>query len=88
MIKQYRKKSVVIEAIQYTGDYDSFCKIQDFIGQDFIPYTMDSDIKTCGVKTLEGIMVISINDFVIKGINGEFYPCKPYIFEKTYEEVI
>jgi len=40
------------------------------------------------IKTLEGEMTASIGDFVIKGVNGEFYPCKPDIFKKTYEEVV
>ena len=39
------------------------------------------------IKTLEGVMTANIGDFIIKGVNGEFYPCKPDIFEKTYEIV-
>lgn len=39
------------------------------------------------IKTLEGVMTADIGDYIIKGVNGEFYPCKPDIFEKTYEEV-
>lgn len=39
------------------------------------------------IKTLEGTMTANIGDYIIKGVNGEFYPCKPDIFDKTYEEV-
>lgn len=39
------------------------------------------------VETLEGTMRASVGDYIIKGVNGEFYPCKPDIFEKTYEKV-
>ena len=43
--------------------------------------------ETMIIKTLEGDMTASVNDFIIKGVNGEFYPCKPDIFEKTYEAI-
>ena len=39
------------------------------------------------IETLEGVMNASVGDYIIKGVNGEYYPCKPDIFEKTYEEV-
>ena len=45
------------------------------------------NIPTLIIKTLEGEMQTSINDWIIKGVNGEYYPCKPDIFEKTYEAV-
>ena len=78
---KYRKKPVVIEAVQWTGY--NFEEIGAFIGGLHYP------VETRGIliHTLEGDMVANINDFIIKGINGEFYPCKPDIFEKTYEEV-
>ena len=47
-------------------------------------------IENCNklyIKTLEGVMEAKVGDYVIKGINGEFYPCKPDIFEKTYEKI-
>lgn len=78
---KYRKKPVVIEAVQYdgfhTGYLNEFCgdKIKEPVGE--LPF----------ICTLEGNMKISKGDFVIKGVNGEFYPCKPDIFEKTYEKV-
>jgi hypothetical protein len=82
MIAQYRKKPVVIEAVQYTGNPGSVSEIRKFVGDDL-------GFKTNGpyIRTLEGEMTIMLGDYVIKGVNGEFYPCKPDIFEKTYEAV-
>lgn len=81
MIKKYRKKPVTIEAIQWNGE--NLSEIRDF---------MRSTVETRGlvliIPTLEGDMYASLNDYIINGVNGEFYPCKPYIFAKTYEEVI
>jgi hypothetical protein len=89
MIKKYVKKPVIIEAVQYTGTYESFCEVQDFVGDFFIPYQMlVTDDKSVGIKTLEGNHTANINDYIIKGIKGEFYPCKPDIFADTYTEKI
>lgn len=82
MIKKFRKKPVVIEAIQYTGDNTS--EIKEFCGDMCL---LGHKPLTVAINTLEGVMTASKGDYVIKGVNGEFYPCKPDIFEKTYEEV-
>lgn len=79
MVKKYRKKPIVIEAIQFIDNLD---EIESFIGGD----VEFRDGKLL-IITLEGPLLASPNDFIIKGINGEFYPCKPDIFESTYEEV-
>src|SRR5690554_3258092 len=83
---KYRKKPVVIDAIQFTGDNLAECIA--FIKQ---PVTLVegnlSKPHKLFIDTLEGSMEASIGDFIIKGVNGEFYPCKPDIFEKTYEKV-
>ena len=47
----------------------------------------DSDDPKLKIETLEGVMNASLGDWIIKGVNGEYYPCKPDIFEKTYESV-
>ena len=60
-------------------------EIQKFVGENFIPYTMDDDHRSVGIKTLEGIMIASVGDYIIRGIAGEFYPCKPEIFKATYD---
>ena len=82
---KYRKKPVVIEAIQYQRE-GNITEVQDFVGP-FLKY--DPDKNKYAVETLEGTSYFLVKgDWVIKGVNGEFYPCKPDIFEKTYEPVI
>ena len=79
----YRKKPVVIEAIQYQRE-DNIFAVQEFVGE-ALKYNPDDNEYY--IITLEGNMKASIGDWIIKGVQGEFYPCKPDIFEKTYEEV-
>jgi len=82
MIKKYQKKPVVIEAVQWDGSQSSlnevieFCQHRAFI----------NSLGALRINTLEGIMDAQIGDFVIKGVKGEFYPCKPDIFAETYVE--
>ena len=80
---KYRKKPVVIEAIQWTGDNLKECL--DFMKFSNRAHTVHKDKII--IHTLEGKMKASVGDFIIKGVSGEFYPCKPDIFEKTYEKV-
>lgn len=83
MVGKYRKKPVVIEAIQYIKD--NIHDILTFVGNDKMYYNpKDNEFY---IRTLEGDHRLSVNDWVIKGIKGEFYPCKPDVFEKTYEPV-
>lgn len=77
---KYRKKPVVIEAIQWTGD--NFTEVSNFLPKS--GWTFDEGIY---IETLEGIMCADKGDYIICGVNGEYYPCKPDIFEKTYEKV-
>jgi len=78
---KFRKKPVVIEAIQYQREGNIF-EVQDFVGES-LKYNPDDNEYY--IITLEGNMKCSKGDWIIKGVNGEFYPCKPDIFEKTYE---
>lgn len=80
-IKTYRKIPVCIKAIKYTGRNLLDCL--EFIGGS----TGIASIDKLTIKTLEGDMNVSIGDYIIKGVKGEFYPCKPDIFEMTYEAV-
>lgn len=92
---KYRKKPVVIEAIRLTTDnFDVVC---DFMGGTPVPkHNPDFGIDENGntnepylgvyIETLEGKMLANYGDYIIKGVNGEFYPCKPDIFEKTYDK--
>ena len=75
-----RKKPVIVEAVQWIGD--NFVEIDNFITSYHETYPKDGVIF---INTLEGVMKASLNDYIIKGVDGEFYPCKPDIFEKTYE---
>ncbi|WP_338230805.1 hypothetical protein [Lactiplantibacillus paraxiangfangensis] len=88
---KYRKKPVTIEAFKWTGDVDQsedpewICKAIK---------TKDVEFKDVGtdkakmvIRTLEGYMIADRGDYVIRGVHGELYPCKPDIFEETYELV-
>ena len=88
MIKKYRKKPVKIEAIEFIDTPERIEEIFNFIGDETI--RVDYSIynrPAVLIETLEGTMRADVGDYIIKGINGEFYPCKPDIFKKTYEEV-
>lgn len=83
--KQYRKKPVVIEAVQWKygpGDIELRSFLTEWVGDAF---DTSGEYWYPGIKTLEGVMRVSPGDYIIKGVKGEFYPCKPDIFEATYE---
>ena len=80
---KFVKKPVIIEALQWTGD--NSLDVAEFCQDSERRYEFKGDALF--IHTLEGSMRASINDYIIKGVNGEFYPCKPDIFEKTYEKV-
>ena len=82
MIKKYRKKPVTIEAIQWNGG--NLSEIRDFMRSTVV----ETNGLVLIIPTLKGNKHASLNDYIIKDINGKFYPCKPYIFAKTYEEVM
>jgi len=77
---KYRKKPVVIEAEKWTGHNKRI--IENFVHERLI--AKDGCLE---IKTLEGIMIANAGDYIIKGVHGEFYPCKPDIFAETYEAV-
>lgn len=79
---KYRKKPVVIEAIKFDKGVTPNMLIQVFGSN---PVTFEP--PSFYISTLEGRMEVSLGDYIIKGIKGEFYPCKPDIFEATYEAV-
>lgn len=80
MIKKYVKKPIVIEALQYT-EKTLISDVIDFIGVSFCGTNGDKIL----INTLEGVLSASVGDYIIKGIKGEFYPCKPDVFNSTYE---
>ena len=80
-MRKYRKKPIVIEAVQFKKGlkHPALCKTYDHMnGNRSIGY---------GIKTLEGLMEVQEGDWIIKGVKGEFYPIKNYIFLQTYEKV-
>ena len=82
---KFRKKPVVIEAIRFMGDNVDDCL--DFIGAPREDGEDLADFATIDIDTLEGTMSTNPGDWIIRGVAGEFYPCKPDIFDATYEPV-
>lgn len=80
---KFRKKPIVIEAVLYRD----WMRVQDCLpeGVFVCPTTTEDDMPV--IHTLEGDMIVRDGDWIIKGVKGEFYPCKPDIFEATYEVV-
>lgn len=87
---KYRKKPVVIEAIQYK-EFDDYGKIVKWMKESGDTHALADEVTYSHplilIQTLEGTMSASVGDYIIKGVNGEFYPCKPDIFDKTYDPV-
>ena len=86
MIEKFRKKPVVIEAVKYVDGNGE--EIIDFTENNAVFHTRENNITELIIPTLEGDMKVEKEDWVIKGVKGEFYPCKPNIFLETYEKVI
>lgn len=88
---QYRKKPVVIEAMRFYGDKRVMDGVARWCGGRIRSEAKASDHTDVAywldVPTLEGVMTADRGDYIIKGAQGEFYPCKPDIFESTYERV-
>lgn len=91
MIHNYRKKPVVVQAVQWNGrnlsEVSQFCEGAARV--EIYDAAWKAGVAPPGVdltiSTLEGPHHASVGDYIIKGVNGEFYPCKPDIFKKTYE---
>jgi len=85
---KFRKKPVVIDTIQFTDDSpEKLLEIQRFMDDEDLRVDYHKGVPQIIIPTLEGAHVASIGDWIIKGVKGEFYPCKPDIFEQTYEKV-
>ena len=82
---KYRKKPVIIESIQWDGR--NLSEIEEFVGSRIRTSYYDDGEEFLIIKTLEGDMKATKDDYIIKGVKGEFYPCKPDIFEQTYERI-
>lgn len=79
-----RKKPIEVEAVQWTGINKT--EIDGFMGKEATWVDL-SQGYLLNIETLEGTMAAFIGDWIIKGVKGEFYPCKPDIFDQTYEVV-
>ena len=84
----YRKKPVMIEAYLWDGGYESAMRIMEWSGQQVVMVDVGTGNETLSIKTLEGVMTGNKGDFIIRGTQGEYYPCKPVIFEDSYEELV
>ncbi len=89
---KYHKRPVEIEAELFEGTEKSATKILTFIDDKNLGSVFAVPHKETGewiviIETLEGVMSASPGDYIIKGVQGEFYPCKPDIFESTYDPV-
>lgn len=87
---KYVKKPVVIEAVQFNGSSTHKAQIEDWMGGGKCPEEggiHTRDIVDLPIETEEGTMVAKGGSYIIKGVEGEFYPCDPDIFKKTYEKV-
>ena len=85
---QYRKRPVIVDVLQLTQE--NAAEVEAFIGRPCRRQYSDDDKTTISgllIDTLEGDMLASVGDYIIKGVQGEFYPCKPDIFAATYEPV-
>jgi len=95
MRKKYRKKPITIEAAQWDGTREGGDRIRVWISSS--GHALPTALNYCGpvgaklngitICTPEGDTVASPGDYIIRGVQGEFYPCKPDIFELTYEQV-
>lgn len=84
-VQKARKKPVEVECVQFT-DIESAKYIEEWSGGR-VKYCVSKWQEYLSVNTLEGEMSASLNDYIVKGVNGEFYAVKPDIFHKTYEVV-
>jgi len=90
-MSKYRKKPVEVEAVRYTGD--NLDEVKQFMGaqakaeQGLLPGPGRGMHEGVYIYTLEGTMTASVGDWIIRGVQGELYPCRPDIFEDTYEPV-
>lgn len=84
-MSKYRKKPIVIDAELWDGSEQSYARIVMLHGKS--DFDVSRDWKRVEITTLEGTMSADIGDWIIRGVKGELYPCKPDIFAATYEAV-
>ena len=82
---KFRKKPVEIEAVRWDGG--NYAEVSDFMASSPVFGSDSQGACTVEIETLEGTMSASKGDWIIKGVEGEFYPCKPSVFAASYEPV-
>ena len=98
-VRKFRKRPVVVEAIQYEAPNRDYSEGNGTKGNIDLLQEFGAEVEPRGewdppekaeilVRTLEGLFVARPGDWIIRGVQGEFYPCKPDIFEQTYEEAV
>ena len=85
MVKKFVKKPIIVEAIQWTGKNED--EVMKFVSQHCFITDNYPNQKTLIINTLEGDHVASVDDWIVKGVKGEFYPVKPDVMEQTYDVV-
>ena len=83
-VGRYRKLPVEVEAIRFMRPWKI---VREFCPEAFFVKETTGAVAFAQIKTLEGVMRVDIGDWIIRGVNGEFYPCKADIFAKTYESI-
>ena len=89
-MSKYRKRPVIIDAFQWTGDQNQTedpTWIIEALNAKKVKIVGSGKLCIMSIETLEGVMTGRVGDFIIKGVQGEIYPCKPDIFNQTYEKV-
>lgn len=81
-VQKYVKKPIKIEALQWSGNEE---EMQHFLGELFLVVDMNERLR---IETLEGPMWANLGDYIIKGIAGEYYPCREDIFYNSYDQVV
>ncbi len=83
---KYRKKPVVIEAMLFNEETKNY--LANFVRCNCSYGRDENGASIMGIQTLEGVMTANVGDYIIKGVKGEFYPCKPDIFLMTYDTLV
>ena len=86
MVKRYVKRPIVIRAVKWTGY--NFDEIAEFVKEQPLTLYKNNFVRSkLLIETLEGDMYAEVGDYIIQGVHGEYYSCKPDIFTETYEEI-
>lgn len=84
---KYKKKPVVVEAVKFEDTTESIAALAELFNDKMMRIDYRKRPIVMHIATLEGMMTAQVGDYIIRGVEGELYPCKPDIFEKTYEIV-